>query len=331
MGFLDAVARIIAKSNKILITTHVNPDGDAVGSLLGLGLALANSGKDVVMVTAAPVPGVYHYLPGSELLRLPSLISSRDFETGVVLDCTDLSRTGGDLPELLKGAGSLVNIDHHISNSHFGDVNAVDPKAAATGEIVLDLLLLMGIPVTPDIATNLYTALITDTGSFRHQNTTARCHRTAAVLLEHGADHVLVNNCLYEQRSLGSLMLLKAGLETLSLSKDGRIAWMTISHEALRASGCNMEDCEGIIDYSKSLRGVEVGILFKEVNPGEIKVSFRSKQYLDVNRLAASFGGGGHERAAGCTVKGNLADAVAMIVRTTEEHLRLAMNNGGVS
>ncbi|KUK36804.1 MAG: Phosphoesterase RecJ-like protein [Thermacetogenium phaeum] len=331
MGSLDAVARIIEKSNKILMTTHVNPDGDAVGSLLGLGLALVNSGKDVMMVTAAPIPAVYQYLPGSELLQLPSILSTREFEAGVVLDCTDLSRIGGDLPELLNGAGSVVNIDHHISNTHFGDVNAVDPKAAATGEIVLDLLLLMGIPVTPDIATNLYTALITDTGSFRHQNTTARCHRTAAVLLEYGADHVLVHNCLYEQRTLSSLMLLKAGLETLSLSKDGRIAWMAISYEDILSSGCNMEDCEGIIDYPKSLRGVEVGILFKEVKPGEIKVSFRSKQYLDVNRLAASFGGGGHERAAGCTVKGNLADAVAMIVRTTEEHLRLAMNNGGVS
>lgn len=329
MGFLDAVANAIEKSNEFIIATHLNSDGDAVGSLLGLGLALFNSGKDVVMVLPGPVPAAYRFLPGCELVQIPSMVHERAFETGIVLDCTDISRTGEDLAEVLRGAGNLVNIDHHVSNQHFGDINLVDPGAAATGEIVLDLLLVMRTPVTSDIATNLYTALITDTGSFQHQNTTSRCHRSAALLLDCGADHMLVHNCLYEQRSLNSLRLLKAGLETLSLDKEGRIAWMSISREVLLSSGCLVEDCDGIIDYTKSLQGVEVGILFKEVNPGEIKVSFRSKNYLDVNQLAACFGGGGHERAAGCTIKGSLKDVETLVVKATED--LLAKNDGGVS
>lgn len=321
MDFLEELVDVVKKNEEFIITTHANPDGDAVGSLLGLGLALLNFGKVVSMVLPGPVPYIYRFMPGSKFIQTPLNIPDQTFTTGIVLDCTDLCRAGNELAEIFEKTGCLINIDHHISNQRFGDLNIVDTGAAATGEIVFDLLVGTGVAITPDIATNLYVALITDTGSFQHQNTTARCHRTAAHLLDHGADHILVHNHLYEQRSLSSLRLLQLGLKTLSLNKQGQIAWMKISQSALSSSGCNMDDCDGIVDYAKSLRGVEVGILFKEIKPGEIKVSFRSKNYLDVNQLAACFGGGGHERAAGCTIKGNLKDVEAIVVQSTEDLL----------
>ena len=220
-----------------------------------------------------------------------------------------------------------MNVDHHISNQYFGDLNVVDPQAAATGEIVCSLLVRASITITPDIATNLYVALVTDTGSFQHQNTTAKCLRTAAYLLDCGAKHNLIHQCLYEQKSLDSLRLLSRCLESLALNKSGAIAWMTISQDVLLDSGAVFDDSDGMIDYTKSLKGVEVGILFKEVSPGEIKVSFRSKNYLDVNQLAACFGGGGHERAAGCTVQGRIKNVEALVIEKTEE--LLAASCGG--
>jgi phosphoesterase RecJ-like protein len=328
MDNLEEAATAIKRHDNFVLTTHINPDGDALGSLMGLGLALLNAGKNAVMIMPHPVSVAFQFMPGSRHIQKTVDLLAR-FDVGITLDCTDITRAGEEAQEVLQRAGKLLNIDHHISNQYFGDLNVVDPQAAATGEIIYDLLLKAKMPITSEIATNLYTAIITDTGSFQHQNTTAKCLRTAALLLDCGAAHRVVQQHLYEQRSLESLRLLARGLESLSLNKEGTVAWMTISRDSLYSSGATVDDSEGLIDYVKSLKGVEVGIVFKEVNPSEIKVSFRSNNYLDVNRLAAHFGGGGHERAAGCTINGELGDIEQIVIRKTEEQLFAMNENSG--
>ena len=312
-------ANVLLKNDNYVLTTHLNPDGDALGSLLGLGLALLSAGKNAVMVMPHPVPATFQFMPGAQQVKKVDVQAK--FDVGIALDCTDITRAGEEAQQVLQKARNLINIDHHISNQYFGDLNVVDAQASATGEIIYDILYEAKIPITSDIATNLYTAIVTDTGSFQHQNTTAKCLQTAAVLLDCGAEHRTIQQHLYEQRSLGSLRLLARGLESLSLNEDGRVAWMTVSQDLLSASGATVDDSDGMVDYVKSLKGVEVGILFKEVNSGETKVSFRSKNYLDVNQLAAHFGGGGHERAAGCTVNGKIEDIERVVIRKTEEQL----------
>lgn len=316
MELIEDIVKLLKTKQTFVLTTHIHADGDAFGSLLALGLALLNCGKKAVMIHAEPVPDSYRFLPGAGQVRLVQDLKEEKFEVGIALDCTSLSRAG-DAEQVLKKAECIINIDHHISNEYFGQFNMVDTKAAATGEMVCNLLVKGGFTITPDIATDLYTAIITDTGSFRHQNTTANCFRTAAYLLECGAAHNLIQHYLYEQRSLESLRFLVNVLQTLTLNKNGMIAWMSIPKDLITEE----DNSEGLIDYAKSLKGVEVAILFKELDSGEIKVSFRSKSFADVNQLAAHFGGGGHERAAGCSIKGNLKEVEQLVIRKTEEYL----------
>ncbi|MGI6406922.1 MAG: DHH family phosphoesterase [Syntrophaceticus sp.] len=315
----DAVNALISYDNYIL-TTHLNPDGDALGSLTGLGLALSKTGKNVVMIMPNPIPAAFQFMPGVQQIK-KEVDQSAGFDMAIAVDCTDLNRVGEQVRDVFLHTENIANIDHHISNRFFGNINIVDPQAAATGEIISDILQKSKIPITPDIATNLYTALVTDTGSFRQQNTTAKSLRTAAFLLDCGAQYRVIQQNLYEQRSLESLRLLVSGLQSISLNESGTIAWMTITQKSLLDSGAAVEDSEGMIEYVKSLKGVEVGILFKEADNGEIKVSFRSKNYLDVNQLASYFEGGGHERAAGCTISGEIKEVEHLVIQKTEEEL----------
>ncbi|HHW27985.1 MAG TPA: bifunctional oligoribonuclease/PAP phosphatase NrnA [Syntrophomonadaceae bacterium] len=317
MEVIEDIVKILKTKQSFVLTTHIHADGDAIGSLLALGLALLNSGKNAVMIHSEPVPESYRFLPGAEQVIMAQDLKEKDgFEIGIALDCTNLNRAG-DAEQVLRKADCIINIDHHISNEYFGQINMVETEAAATGEMVCNLLVKGGFTITPDIATDLYTAIITDTGSFRHQNTTANCFRTSAFLLECGAAHSFIQHNLYEQRSLQSLRFMVNVLQTLTLNENGLIAWMTISRDMITEE----DNSEGLIDYAKSLKGVEVGILFKELDSGEIKVSFRSKSFVDVNQLAAHFGGGGHERAAGCSIKGSLKEVEQLVIRKTEEYL----------
>ncbi len=320
MDKIEDLFSLIQRHDTFLLVTHINPDGDALGSVLGLGLAILSLGKKVVMFIPQPIPVAYRFLPGSELLQ-STVEPLEKYEIGIVLDCADIARTGEKAQKVLERAEKLINIDHHISNRSFADLNILDPQAAATGEIICDLLLQAKISVTPQIATNLYTTIITDTGSFQHQNTTAKSLRVAAFLMDCGADGRNIQQHLYQSRSLESLRLLSKGLESLALNRDGTVAWISLSKELLSSIGVTADDSEGMIDYVKSLRDVEVGIMFKEINPCEIKVSFRSKSFLNVDQLAGYFGGGGHKRAAGCTINGEINDVEQLVLRKTEELL----------
>jgi phosphoesterase RecJ-like protein len=324
-------AEVLRAAGSFVITTHIHPDGDAAGSAIGLCLALRDMNRDAAIVLAQPLLPSYLFLPGSGLVMAaaggagePGLaqLQGRGFAYGIVLDCTSLDRAGQEMAGLLASCDSLINIDHHISNTGFGAINIVDAEASATGEILLRILDSLDIQISPDVATNLYTAIVTDTGSFQYQNATSRCHLAASRLLDLGADHCNVQQCLNEQKNLSSLRLLEKGLSTLTLEQDGRIAWMSLPKRYFEETGCGLDESEGFVNYPKSVAGVEVGILFKEIDAGVVRVGLRSKNVADVNVLAGRFGGGGHERAAGCTVMGTLQEVEALVVGAAKEYMR---------
>jgi phosphoesterase RecJ-like protein len=350
-------AEVLKAAGSILITAHIHPDGDAAGSAIGLCLALRDMNRDAIILLAQPLPPSYHFLPGSGLVMhaassapcppemtgefLPSPIEAtlekmlpettnlqpahlqgKRFDYGIVLDCTSLDRAGKEMAGILESCEFLINIDHHISNTGFGAINIVDPDASATGEILYRIMDGLGIKISPDTATNLYAAIVTDTGSFQYQNATSRCHQAASMLLDLGADHRNVQQCLNEHKKLSSIRLLEKGLSTLTLEQEGQIAWMSLPLRFFKETGCCPEDSEDFVNYPKSIAGVEVGILFKEVEDGVIRVGLRSKNIADVNALAGRFGGGGHERAAGCTIRGTLQEAETLLVDAARDCLQ---------
>lgn len=320
MENLEALIEALQKAERILIASHVNPDGDSIGTLIGLGLALESLGKEVIMVNSDETPLMFKFLKGANRIHCPKEIESIP-ETVVLVDCTDLERVGTELAERLKEATVLINIDHHVSNNYFGHYNLVDANAAATAEIILRLLPLLEIEPDKDIATALYTGLVMDTGSFQYSNTTPAAHRSAAYLLEKDVDLDQVRNVLFETRTVSMLRLIGEALRLLQLTPDGKIAWVEITQEIMHQTGARDEHCEGIINYPRSVMGVEIAILFREITPGKIKVGLRSKRKVNVNQLAGFFGGGGHQRAAGCIIEGNMKEVVPKVLEEAQKLL----------
>lgn len=318
MNGRDEILHLLRRYDRYLLGCHLHPDGDAIGSLLALGLALETAGKQVAMVLPGGVPGIFRFLEGTEkILPAPSFTP----EVIIALDCADRERLL--LPEEVFAAGvPVVNIDHHLSNSMFGDYNYVFPEAAATGEIVYDLLTGGGFGLDKRIAEAIYTAVATDTGFFRYSNTSGRVFTIVADLVACcGISPARIAEEVYEERSYDSLRLLGKVLSTLRLSEDGKIAWMTLSRELMAAYAVPLEETENFVNYTISISGVEVGLFFKEMGPEETKVSWRSKMAVDVSRLAAHFGGGGHARAAGCTIKAPVAPAVEQVLPFLRDYL----------
>ncbi|TDA68939.1 MAG: bifunctional oligoribonuclease/PAP phosphatase NrnA [Clostridia bacterium] len=315
------MAGVIKGARQALVAAHYLPDGDAIGSTVALALALEQMGLEVTAVNHDPVPRMYSFIPGMERIKRPQDVAAVPGLV-ILLDCSDMERPGRDLKERIQESGAIVvNLDHHISNTGFGDLSWVDPGAAATGELVYSLIREMGVEITPAIATALYTALATDTGSFRFANTTPAAHAIAAELIAHGVDVVRASLHLWEEKELVALRVLGAVLPTLELAAGGQIAWMYVDLATFTALGARSEHCEGLADYPRSIIGVEAGMFFREVEPGVVKVGMRSKTYLDVNELAACFGGGGHQRAAGCTVRGELQAVIRRVVGRAVEML----------
>lgn len=311
------VNELIAKRQPVLITTHEAPDGDCIGSALALALALRQKGLKVSVVNKDPVPETLTFLAGSQEVLLPASLST-EFEVAIIVDCTDLGRLGFELPQ---GETQLINIDHHVSNTSFGTYNYVNPKASATGEIIYNLLKEIDVEIRPDIATALYTSLVTDSGSFQYENTSPETLRIAAELLENGAETNIIRQYLWENKPLPAIKALQAALNSLTTAADGKLAWVALDMKSIAAIGASNEHLEGLVNYPRSIAGVEVGMFFKEVEPQKIKVSLRSKQYVDVNALAQKFDGGGHRRAAGCTIYAPLEQAVNTMVMAVQEML----------
>ncbi|SHE58541.1 phosphoesterase RecJ domain-containing protein [Desulfofundulus australicus DSM 11792] len=318
MTGLDKIAECLQKARQVILSGHVMPDGDCLGSVAALGLGLMELGKQVTLASPDPLPELYQFLPGADRFLIGEEALKGTYDTFVVLDSSVPDRLG-PLKELLVRDLVVCVIDHHVGNHDFGHFIYVDPKAAATGEIIQDLLDLLHVSSRVDIASCLYTAIVTDTGSFRYQNTTPLTHRRVARLMEEGVDAARLSVLLFEQKSLLHLRVLQAALQTLDFTSCGRVGWMSVTRETLDSLGAREEHTDGLIDYVRSLRGVEVALLFREIESGCWKVGFRSRGQVDVQQVASRFNGGGHLRAAGAVVRGEGEAVIKMVVRAVLE------------
>ena len=314
----DAVAAIGA-SQTIVLACHVNPDGDALGSLLGLALALIPLGKDLVCLSQDGVPDILRFLPGAEMVVTTTDVPA--FDLALVADSGELARVGETVKPIVARARCVVDIDHHVTAGAFGDIRVLDAQAASTAEIIYALLQTLGVSVTPDIATCLFTGIITDTGSFRFQNVTPNTLRVAAKLLEAGAPPAHISEHVFENRTFAATRLLGSALASLSQTPDGRIIWTHITAQGFRSLGATDQDTEGVVNYVRGVRGAEVGILFREMETGPIRVSLRSRESVNVAEIAARFGGGGHRMASGCTLNVPLAEAEQAVVHAVQAAL----------
>ncbi len=307
MNNLDSITSVIRSWHSFLLCGHIMPDGDSLGSMLALGKVLEQMGKQVTMVSFDPVPDNLTFLPGIDCLHTGQREFNQDFDVFMMLDCSSPDRLG-PYYKMLQRELITVNIDHHPGNTIEAEYTYVDFQAAATGEIVYDMLLYLGANITTDVAACLYTAIITDTGSFRYENTTPTTHRRVADLMQCGIEPAKLNEFIYDQKSLPAILLLRAALQTMQFTKCKRVAWISVFRKDLAEAGACDEHAEGIINYPRSIKGVKIAILFRELEPGVFKVGFRSKGEVDVNRLASDFGGGGHVRASGSTLRGTYED-----------------------
>ncbi|MHB8172998.1 MAG: DHH family phosphoesterase [Nitrospirota bacterium] len=315
---IERVAEAIRNLDSLLISTHVSPEGDAIGSELGLALSLIKMGKKVSILNADPVPEFLQFLPGAELIKTGTEIKE-PYDALVVVDC-EPERTGLKL----KDAPGLktINIDHHVTNPKTANVYWVNPEAAAAGEMVYDLLIFMDAPIDKDIATNLYTCIFTDTGSFRYTNTDADALAKSAKLLSYGVDTWKVAENVYETKSFGRMKLLGLVLADMEISLDGLVSWVTVKEEFYRMTGTKAEDTDGFINYPRAVKGVEVAVLFREAGPDKVKISFRSKGRANVSTLAESFGGGGHPNASGVIMDMPLDKTKDFVLPRVMEHLK---------
>lgn len=296
---LAEVAARLRSHASYVITGHVDPDPDSLGSALALAWGLERLGKRVHVVSPDPVRPEWRFLPGSESICVPPPVPQA--EALVVLDC-DLPRTGA-VAEAAGRFAHIYNLDHHVTNAAGGTVRYIDPHAAATGEIVYSVLVdHWGLALEPGPATNLYTAVMTDTGSFRYSNTTAETFRIAGALVAAGARPDEIASQAYEQASWSTMRLLAKSLATLDRTPDGRVAWVTVTGQMLAEAGARYDEADGMVQYPRMIKGVEVALIFRELPDGRTRVGMRSRGLVDVSRVAAELGGGGHPRAAGCTL-----------------------------
>jgi phosphoesterase RecJ-like protein len=317
---IRTVKQAIKKFNKFLITSHINPEGDAIGSQIAMARLLKKLGKESVMLDDSPVPNVLRFMKGSEDIS-KEMPRDFNFQAVITLDSPDLARIGR-VKEFIKKDSVIINIDHHISNINFGKFNWVEPDFSSAGEMVYDLFKAFKAKIDIDDAVALYAAIMTDTGSFRYSNTSSKTHRITAELIDIGVKPYEMHTKIHETSSIQDTNLLGEALQTMKVTEDGKIAWLWVTKEMLKKTKASLEGTEGIINFPRSIDGVEIAILFRETGTEErVKVSFRSKGKVDVNKLAGYFGGGGHPTASGCTVLGKLEDVEKKVLDAAKQIL----------
>ncbi len=292
---VDSIRRIVQSTDRVTCLAHKDADADSLGSALAFAISLHSLGQNVRVVVPEPLPRLLEYLPGFETVETGGAPLG---DTVFTFDCATLGRFGERRAEVER-ASTVVNIDHHLSNTSFGTINLVDATASATGQVIYDLLRELGAPIGPAVATNLYAALFTDTGGFRHENTTEASLRLAASLVAAGADPGWVALKSYKSRSLAQVRLEGLAVAKMHSEMDGRLLWSEVTMAMLEEAGADMQDAEGIIDALQSIASMEVAILFKEHTPDRTKISVRTREPYDATEVCTPFGGGGHRRAAG--------------------------------
>ncbi len=306
---VNTIGRKLLNGQRILLLSHIRPDGDAVGSLLGLGLSLITAGKDVQMVLSDGVPQNFRHLEGSnQIIQRPK----RAFDLICTLDCSDLTRVGDVLDNSSKPD---INIDHHVTNLNFADLNLVMPKAVATAEILAKFIPLVGLPVTQIVAEALLTGIITDTLGFRTSNMTPEALRTAADLMELGIDLPELYRRALVGRSFEATRFWGFGLS--NIKRDGPIVWTTLTTTDRKAAGYSGRDDADLVNILSSIDGADVAVIFVEQPNEYVKVSWRAQPGLDVSQIALNFGGGGHPAASGAEIAGDLEEVQASVLRAT--------------
>lgn len=301
------IAEALKGADEILVASHVRPDGDALGSTLAFTLWLKSLGKKVTAWNQDGVTGKYEYLPCHKLVGLPES-PARKFDAVVALDNSVKNRLGTVI-DSIASAGVFINIDHHISNEGYGDLNYIDPSAPATGQIIYEFFKDQKVTITPDMAANLFSAISTDTGSFQYSGTDARTFEAAGALVAAGLDVGDFSRQMYESQPRRRLDLLRHALNEAKFSCDGALASFSLSLETVAKLGVLPEDNEGIIDHLRSVDGVVAAVFFEELPDGKVRVSARSKdRRVNVCEICAQFGGGGHPMASGARVRGSLAE-----------------------
>ncbi|MGB2980649.1 MAG: bifunctional oligoribonuclease/PAP phosphatase NrnA [Candidatus Zixiibacteriota bacterium] len=320
------ITNLIEGSRAVLITSHQDPDGDSVGSQLALAELLEGQGKTCRIINQGPLSSRYMFLdPQKKIEDVDGLQLQKGalagFDPVFVLDCTSLSRLG-QVERLLPSEATIINIDHHPDNERFGTVNYLDVGASAAGEMIFSLLEACDFSISPAVATQLYAAILSDTGRFKFPNTSPRCLRVCAELVASGADPKYVTNQIYFNHSPAFLKLLGSILSSPEIVDRGRICAMTLEQSLLADLKIDPREIEGVVDYSLFVKGVEIGLLFTEKGDGKTKVNLRSQNEYDVSKIARCFGGGGHRNAAGCTVNQNLEQTKRIILEQVKKTLK---------
>ena len=317
---VQQIVEAIRTRQRFVLSSHARPDGDSIGSQLAMAYALKAIGKDVTVVNADPAPAPLMAFPGvADIVIAPAV--EGEFDAAIIMECGNLERTGVSGLERFF----VINIDHHPGNSNYGQINWFDASAAACGEMVFDLVGALGIPLTVDIATHVYLAILTDTGSFHYSSISPRTFDICRETLEAGVDPVAVARNVYDSNNMGRLKLFGAVLSAMQIDPTGRIAIVYLDHEMARAAGGTYEDTEGLINLPLTVKEILTAVFFKENAPGDWRVSLRSKGTVDVNAIAKEFGGGGHKNASGCAARGSLPELRELF----ERKLTQAINKVG--
>ena len=316
---INLIQDSISEDLFIAVVSHKNPDGDSLGSLIAMGLSLDKLSKNVIFVKPDVIPEDYLFLPALEkMIQLDSL--NIDIDLLIVLDSSDPDRLGLN-KNLLETSKKIINIDHHISNTNFGDLNIVIPESSSTGEIVFELLSKANFPIDTDIATCIYTAISTDTGRFSYQSVTKNTHLIISELYNYGIDGYEINKNLYQNRSLSRTKLFILAVSSLEFYKDGKVAIAKVTKDMYSKTGAKPDETEGIVEFLRDTEGVEVACLLKELKNNDVKLSVRTKEYVDANKICSFFDGGGHLRASGASSTLSIEKTEKILLKEINKYL----------
>jgi len=318
---IAAIVDAIRVRQRFVLSSHARPDGDSIGSQLAMAYALKALGKEAVVINADPAPPPLLAFPGVPEIRIAAEATG-PYDAAIIMECGNLARTGvGGLERYF-----VINIDHHPGNTNFGQINWFDASASACGELVYDVVGALGVPLSIDIATHVYLAILTDTGSFHYSNITPRTFAIAGACIAAGVDPVAVARNVYDSNNMGRLKLFGAVLSAMQIDQTGRIAIVYLDHEMAREAGGTYEDTEGLINLPLTVKEIQAVVFFKEHEGETYRVSMRSKGDIDIGAIAKEFGGGGHKNAAGCTVTG----AIDALQKSFVEKMERAIDRGEV-
>ena len=323
---LHHIVEAIVTRQRFVLSSHSRPDGDSIGSQLAMAYALKALGKDVTVVNSDAAPPTLAGFPGvSEIVIAPQVTGA--FDAAIVMECGDLARTG------VTGLDKyfVINIDHHPGNSGYGQINWFDPSAAACAEMVYEAIRALGVPMSLDIATHIYLAILTDTGSFHHSGISANTFEICRHAMLAGVDPVRIARNVYDSNNVGRLRLFGAVLSAMQLDASGRIAIVYLDHEMARQSGGTYEDTEGLINMPLTVKEIQAVVFFKRTEGDEYRVSMRSKDGIDIGAIAKSFGGGGHKNAAGCTVSGPIEELQKTFVEKLEQAIEWTASSSSIN